>query len=148
MKQALELARQAAAQGEIPVGALVVYHPAGAAPRVIGRGFNRREAENDPSAHAEIVAMREAGRELGTWRLNNCTLYVTLEPCPMCAGAMVQGRVERVVFGCTDPKGGAVETLYTICTDPRLNHRLAVVRGVLEEEAALVLREFFAARRA
>jgi tRNA(adenine34) deaminase len=147
MRQALALAREAAERGEIPVGAIVVHHPAGAEARVIGRGFNLREQEKDPSAHAEIVAMREAGRALGVWRLNDCTLYVTLEPCPMCAGAMVQGRVERVVFGCTDPKAGAVATLYQICTDTRLNHRLEVIGGILAEECAAVLREFFAARR-
>ena len=147
MGEALALAREAAERGEIPVGAVVVHHPEGAVPRVIGKGFNLREQEKDPSAHAEIVAMREAGRVLGLWRLLDCTLYVTLEPCPMCAGAMVQGRVERVVFGCTDPKAGAVTTLYQICSDPRLNHRVEVIGGVLAEECATVLREFFALRR-
>jgi tRNA(adenine34) deaminase len=147
MKEALALARQAAAEGEIPVGALVVHHPAEGAARIIGRGFNRREAEHDPTAHAEIVAMREAGKELGTWRLTGCTLYVTLEPCPMCAGAMVQGRLERLVYGCADPKAGAVDTLYRLCTDDRLNHRVEVVAGVLAEEAAALLKGFFAARR-
>jgi tRNA(adenine34) deaminase len=154
MREALELARAAAAAGEVPVGAIVVHHPgrsagsgAGSVGRIIGRGFNRREAHDDPSAHAEIVAMREAGRSLGTWRLENCTLYVTLEPCPMCAGAMVQGRVDRLVYGCTDPKAGAVDTLYQLCTDPRMNHRLEVVGGVLAEESAALLRAFFAARR-
>jgi tRNA(adenine34) deaminase len=148
MEQALALARQAAAEGEIPVGALVVWHPAGQEPRIIGRGFNRREAEHDPSAHAEIVAMREAGRALGSWRLLDCTLYVTLEPCPMCAGAMVQARLPRVVYGCTDPKAGAVDTLFQLCTDVRLNHRLEVVKGVMACEAAGLLKEFFARRRA
>ena len=147
MGRALELARQAAAAGEIPVGAIVVHHPAGAVPRVIGEGFNRREAEHDCSAHAEIVAMRLAGRELKSWRLLDCTLYVTLEPCPMCAGAMVQARLPRVVFGCVDPKAGAVETLYKICSDGRLNHRVEVVGGVCAEAAAAVLRDFFADRR-
>ena len=147
MDEALQLAREAAAAGEIPVGAVVVHHPDGTEPRVIGRGFNRRETEKDPSAHAEIVAMREAGRALGSWRLIDCTVYVTLEPCPMCAGAMVQGRLRRLVYGCTDPKAGAVETLYQLCSDPRFNHRLEVVRGVKADEAAGLLREFFAARR-
>lgn len=124
-----------------------MQHSAGAAPRIIGRGWNRREADADPSAHAEIVAMREAGRALGYWRLVDCTLYVTLEPCPMCAGAIVNSRLERVVYGARDPKAGAVDTLYRLCTDERLNHRVAVVPDVLAEEAAALLREFFAARR-
>src|SRR5678816_4366306 len=148
MAQALELARTAAAEGEIPVGALVVHHPENVEPRIIGRGFNRREAQHDASAHAEIVAMREAGAFLNSWRLLDCTLYVTLEPCPMCAGAIVQARLPRLVFGCTDPKAGAVTTLYQICTDVRLNHRVEVVAGVQAEEAAQVLKSFFAARRA
>ena len=147
MRQALELGRQAATQGEIPVGAIVVYHPPGAPPRVIGQGYNRREADNDPSAHAEIVAMRQAGVALQSWRLLDCTLYVTLEPCPMCAGAMVQARLPRVVYGCADPKAGAVDTLFQLCTDSRLNHRLEVVPGVLADEAAALLRDFFAQRR-
>jgi len=147
MGEALALAGEAGRVGEIPVGAVVVHHPSGGVARVIGRGYNRREVESDPSAHAEIVAMREAGRELGSWRLVECTLYVTLEPCPMCAGAMVQGRVERVVYGCADPKAGAVDTLYQLCTDGRLNHRMDVVAGVRAQEAAALLKEFFAARR-
>jgi tRNA(adenine34) deaminase len=147
MNEALALGRQAAAEGEIPVGAIVVHHPAGGAPRIIGRGYNRREAEQDPSAHAEIVALRQAGRELGTWRMVDCTLYATLEPCPMCAGAMVQGRLERLVYGCADPKAGAVDTLYHLCSDERLNHRVDVVSGVLADEAAALLKAFFAARR-
>jgi tRNA(adenine34) deaminase len=147
MNEALALARQAAEEGEIPVGAIVVHHPADAPPRIVGRGYNRREAECDPSAHAEIVALRQAGRELGTWRLVDCTLYVTLEPCPMCAGAMVQGRLERVVFGCADPKAGAVATLYRLCSDERFNHRVEVVSGIMADEAAAALKAFFAARR-
>jgi len=147
MGEALALARKARELGEIPVGAIVVHHGADMEPRIIGRGFNRREVDDDPSAHAEIVAMREAGRVLKSWRLLACTLYVTLEPCPMCAGAMVQGRVERVVYGCADPKAGAVDTLYHLCTDVRLNHRLEVVAGVEAAAAAGVLKEFFAARR-
>ncbi len=147
MKEALALAETAAAAEEIPVGAIVVHHSEGTEPRIIGRGFNRREAEHDPSAHAEIVAMREAGRALASWRLIDCTLYVTLEPCPMCAGAMVQGRVSRVVYGCADPKAGAVQTLFRLCDDVRLNHRMEVVGGVLGEECGAVLKAFFAARR-
>ena len=147
MSRALELARQAAAAGEIPVGAIVVHHPEGQIPRIIGRGFNRREAENDPSAHAEIVALRQAGQALGSWRLLDCTLYVTLEPCPMCAGALVQARLQRVVYGCADPKAGAIDTLFCLCTDERLNHRVEVLAGILADESAALLREFFASRR-
>jgi tRNA(adenine34) deaminase len=149
MTSALDLARQAAAAGEIPVGAIIVYHPPGAnsPPQIIGRGYNRREADNDPSAHAEIVAMRQAGQFLNTWRLVDCTLYVTLEPCPMCAGAMVQARLERLVYGCPDPKAGSVHSLYQLCTDPRFNHRLEVIPNIRAEESAALLREFFAARR-
>jgi tRNA(adenine34) deaminase len=149
MREALGLAAAAAGQGEIPVGALVVYREGGAGGmgQVIGRGYNRREAEDDPTAHAEIVAMREAGKNLKSWRLLGCTLYVTLEPCPMCAGAMVQARLPRVVYGCGDPKAGAVDTLYQLCTDVRLNHRMEVVRGVLAEECAGALKVFFAERR-
>ncbi len=151
MNEALSLAKLAAAAGEIPVGAIVVHHPAGGAggeARIIGRGFNRREAEHDPSAHAEIVAMREAGRALESWGLLDCTMYVTLEPCPMCAGGTVQARLPRLVYGCADPKAGAVETLFKLCTDVRLNLRVEVVGGVMAEECARVLKEFFAARRA
>lgn len=147
MSEALALARRAAAEGEIPVGAIVVHHATGCEARIIGRGHNRREAENDPSAHAEIVALREAGQALGTWRMVDCTMYVTLEPCPMCAGALVQSRLQRLVFGCTDPKAGAVQTLYQLCTDPRFNHRVDVVGGIMAEEAAALLKAFFASRR-
>ena len=147
MSEALALARHAAAAGEIPVGALVVHHAPGCEVRIIGRGHNRREAENDPSAHAEIVALREAGRALGTWRMVDCTMYVTLEPCPMCAGALVQSRLQRLVYGCTDPKAGAVQTLYQLCTDPRFNHRVEVAGGIMAEEAGGLLREVFASRR-
>jgi tRNA(adenine34) deaminase len=147
MGEALELAREAGERGEIPVGAVVVDFSQDADGVMVGRGFNLRERDWDPSAHAEIVAMREAGRAMGSWRLLGCTLYVTLEPCPMCAGAMVNARLPRVVYGCGDPKAGAVDTLYQLCTDGRLNHRLEVVRGVRGEEAAGLLRGFFAGRR-
>ena len=112
-----------------------------------GQGFNLRESLQDPCAHAEIVALREAARSLGYWRLEGATLYVTLEPCPMCAGALVNARVARLVYGCTDPKAGAVESLYSIATDERLNHRLQVTGGVRAEEAAGLLQGFFRARR-
>jgi tRNA(adenine34) deaminase len=147
MKEALLLAEQAGTVGEIPVAALIVHHAEGAVPQVIGTGHNRREADHDPSAHAEIVAMRAAGKQLGHWRLTDCTMYVTLEPCPMCAGALVQSRLPRLVYGCTDPKAGAVDTLFQLCTDPRLNHRVEVVGNVLAGESAALLKQFFAARR-
>jgi tRNA(adenine34) deaminase len=145
MNEALALARRAAAMGEVPIGAVVVHQPTG---RIIGRGWNRRETDHDPTAHAEILAMREAGRALGHWRLVECTLVVTLEPCPMCAGAVVNARVPRLVYGCDDPKAGAVRTLYQLCQDERLNHRVEVHSGVEGEACAEVLREFFRRQRA
>ena len=147
MREALALAARAAAMGEVPVGAVIVHHRFGETPRVIGTGFNERELGCDPSAHAEIVAMRAAGRTLGHWRLTDCTMYVTLEPCPMCAGAAVQSRLPRLVYGAKDPKAGAVETLYRLCSDERLNHRVEVIGNVMEAEAAALLKGFFAERR-
>ena len=144
MLQAIELARSAAAIGEVPIGCVVVNDQTG---QVIGRGYNRREADRDPTAHAEIIALREAGREMGHWRLGDCTLYVTLEPCPMCAGAIVNARIGRLVYGCDDPKAGAVRTLFQLCEDPRLNHRVKVESGVMAEQSAMLLREFFQAQR-
>ena len=145
MLEALDLARAAAAGGEVPIGCVVVHDPTG---RVIARGANRRVTDHDPTAHAEIVALRQAGQALGHWRLLDCTLYVTLEPCPMCAGALVNARVPRLVYGCDDPKAGAVRTLYQMCEDGRLNHRVDVTGGVLAAEGAELLREFFRAQRA
>lgn len=142
MGEALALARTAAEQGEIPVGA-VVYH----GETIVGCGGNRREMDDDPTAHAEIVALREAGRALGTWRLEACTLVVTLEPCPMCAGALVNARLGRLVYGVSDPKAGAAGTLYDIPTDERLNHRLEVTAGVLADNCLDLLQQFFKARR-
>jgi tRNA(adenine34) deaminase len=142
MVEALAEARLAAAAGDVPVGALVVIDGL-----VVGRGRNRREAALDPCAHAEVEALREAARERASWRLIGATVYVTLEPCPMCAGALVNARVARVVYGCTDPKAGAIDTLYTIGRDPRLNHRFEVTGGVMADACASLLREFFAARR-
>ena len=139
MQAALALARAAGEAGEIPVGAVVV-DPSGA---VIGEGHNRRITDADPTAHAEILALRQATARMGDWRLTDCWLYATLEPCPMCAGALVAARVAGLVFGCTDPKAGSVRTLYTICEDPRLNHRLEVLGGVLSEPCADLLRQFF-----
>jgi len=145
MREAITLAAAAAGAGEVPIGCVVVHEPTG---RIVGRGANRREADHDPTAHAEILAMREAGRTLGHWRLVDCTLVVTLEPCPMCAGAIVNARVPRLVYGCADPKAGAVRTLFQLCNDERLNHRVDVVSGVLAEECAEQLKAFFRAQRA
>jgi tRNA(adenine34) deaminase len=145
MRLALGEAREAMGQGEVPIGCVIVHEPSG---KVVGTGYNRRILDNDPTAHAEVVAMRAAGREVGHWRLLECALVVTLEPCPMCAGAIVQGRVPRLVYGADDPKAGAVRSLYRICEDERLNHRLEVVGGVLGEECGEVLREFFRRQRA
>ena len=127
----------------MPVGAIVVD----AAGAILGRGRNRREADQDPTAHAEIDALRRAAAALGRWRLEGATVFVTLEPCPMCAGALVNARVARLVYGCADPKAGAVDTLFSIGKDPRLNHRLAVEGGVLADACAGQLREFFARLR-
>ena len=144
MEQALDLAREALRQEEVPIGCVIVNPQE----RVVGRGFNRRIIDADPTGHAEIIALREAGRTIGDWRLDGCTLYVTLEPCAMCAGAMVNARVSRLVYGCDDPKAGAVRTLYQLCGDARLNHRLEVVGGVQAESSAEMLREFFRTQRA
>jgi tRNA(adenine34) deaminase len=142
MEAALAEARAAAAIGEVPIGAVVVRGE-----EVVGRGFNRRETDGDPLAHAEILALREAARAVGGWRLSGCTLYVTLEPCAMCAGALVASRIERLVFGPADPKAGFCGSLGNLVQDPRLNHRLAVTSGVLAEESAALLRGFFVGLR-
>lgn len=138
MRCALDEARAAYAAAEVPVGAVVVRCGA-----IVGRGHNLREASCDPTSHAEMIAISRAARALGSWRLEDCTLYATLEPCIMCAGALVQARVARLVFGCLDPKGGGVRSLYRICEDRRLNHRIMVEGGVLEDGCAEILREFF-----
>lgn len=142
MELALAEARAAAALGEVPVGAVVVIGD-----QAVAAAGNARESASDPTAHAELVAIRRAASSLGRWRLHDATLYVTLEPCPMCAGAIVNARIPRLVYGAPDPKAGAVRTLYQLCEDPRLNHRLSVVPGVAAEEAAALLRSFFQARR-
>ena len=145
MREAIALAHAASAAGEVPIGCVIVHDPTG---NVVGRGANRRETDEDPTAHAEVVALREAGRATGHWRLADCTLYVTLEPCPMCAGAIVNARVPRLVYGCDDTKAGAVRTLFRLCDDARLNHRVEVTAGVLADECAELLRAFFRAQRA
>lgn len=142
MDQALAAARAAAALGEVPVGAVVVY-----AGEVIATAHNRREIDHDPLAHAEILAIRAAAAHLGRWRLTGCTLLVTLEPCPMCAGAIVNARLDRVVYGARDPRAGAAGSLLDLVRDPRLNHRAALHPGVRAVESADLLRNFFAARR-
>jgi tRNA(adenine34) deaminase len=141
-REALAFARISLAEREVPVGAVVVSEG-----RIIGRGRNRWEALADPTHHAEIEALREAGQAAGTWRLSGATLYATLEPCPMCAGAAVNARIARIVFGCADPKAGYCGTLGNIPQDPRLNHHCAVQGGLLAEESAELLRLFFRARR-
>ena len=138
MRLAIEEARQAAVLGEVPIGAVVVCGG-----EVIASGCNRRETDQDPSAHAEFIAMREASRALGRWRLSGCTVYVTLEPCLMCAGLMHQARIDRCVYGAPDPKAGALGTLYSVNEDERLNHRFPVTSGVLEEDCAALLTGFF-----
>jgi len=142
MKMALALAEKAGTQGEVPVGAVVVVEG-----EVVGSGHNAREASGDPTAHAEVLALREAAERAGSWRLDGACLYVTLEPCPMCAGALLQARVARLVFGAGDPKAGSCGTLYNLCADPRLNHEVDVVRGVLAEQAARLIGDWFALRR-
>ena len=143
MQIALEEARLAASEGEVPIGAVVVHDG-----QIIARAHNRRETDADPSAHAEFSAMLEASRVLGRWRLTGCTVYVTLEPCLMCAGLMVNARIDRCVYGASDPKGGALGTLFDVSSDPRLNHEFAVSAGVCADEAAELLRSFFRSRRA
>lgn len=142
MKEALLEARAALAQDEVPVGAVLVLDG-----RIICRDHNRREEKSDATAHAEILVLRRAGAILGGWRLSGATLYVTLEPCAMCAGALVQARVDRLVYGAADPKGGACGTLYNLVQDERLNHTLEVTPGVLAEECGQLLKEFFRSKR-
>ncbi|MDR3720489.1 MAG: tRNA adenosine(34) deaminase TadA [Candidatus Acidoferrales bacterium] len=142
MLAALEEARAAAARGEVPVGAVLV-----AEDRVVARAGNRTIADCDPTAHAEIVTLREAAKSIGNYRLLGATLYVTIEPCAMCAGAMVQARIGRLVYGADDAKGGAVRSCFSILDHPQINHRVEVTSGMLAEEAAALLQSFFAARR-
>jgi len=142
MQHALTLARQAAMLEEVPIGA-VVFHEG----EVVGEGFNTKETSNNPTAHAELNAIVDASNHLGRWRLHDCTLVVTLEPCPMCAGAIVNARLDRVVYGASDKKSGACRTLFKIADDPRLNHRCEITSGVLEEECIELLQDFFKIRR-
>ncbi len=143
MRLAFDQALQAYEAGEVPVGAVIVQGS-----RIVAEAFNQRETLNDPTAHAEMIALTQAAESLGSWRLIDCTLYVTLEPCPMCAGAIVQARVPRVVYATEDPKAGACHSLYQITADPRLNHQSLVTAGVLQAECRQILRDFFAEQRA
>ena len=143
MKKALDQAVLAFDQGEVPVGAVIVHNE-----RIIAEACNQREMLNDPTAHAEMIAITQAAEVLKSWRLLDCTLYVTLEPCPMCAGAIVQARIPRVVYGATDPKAGACHTLFSLTSDIRLNHQSAVMGGVMQEDCRALLQEFFRQQRA
>lgn len=147
MQTALRLAAEAAERGEVPVGALIVSHE-DSGDRIVAVSGNSKESANDPLGHAEIRVIQAAARVLGRWRLASCTLYVTLEPCVMCAGAIIHSRVDRVVYGARDPKAGAVESLFTILSDPRLNHRPSVEAGVCSEACGNILSKFFSERRA
>ena len=142
MRQAIDAACVAEENGDVPIGAVIVHQD-----RVIGRGWNQREQLQDPTAHAEIIALTQAAAALESWRLHGATIYVTLEPCPMCAGALVLARLDRLVFGCADAKAGACGSLYDIVRDDRLNHRLEVTPGVLADDCARLLQDFFRPRR-
>jgi tRNA(adenine34) deaminase len=143
MARALDEARTALAHDDVPIGCVIVRGD-----EIIARAHNARERDQDPTAHAEVIALRRAAEVLGTWRLEGCSVYVTLEPCAMCAGAMVLARVDRLVYGATDTKAGAVRSLYNIADDQRLNHRIEVTSGVLEKESRDLLRAYFVAKRA
>jgi tRNA(adenine34) deaminase len=142
MQEALRAAQRALDMGEVPVGAVVVHEG-----KIVGRGFNRNLADSDPAAHAEIVALREAGSALGNHRLTNCDLFVTIEPCAMCAGAMVHARIRTLIYGAEDPKAGAVHSAMQVLNHPALNHKVEVRRGVLAGQCAELLQEFFRSRR-
>ena len=142
MEEALRLATQAEAAGEVPVGAIVVCDE-----KIVGRGFNRNRADNDPSAHAEMIALRQAGRAIGNHRLEGCTLFATIEPCAMCAGALVHARVRRLVYGASDPKAGAVHSVMQVVNHPKLNHQMEVTDGVMADTCGALLQKFFQSRR-
>jgi len=142
MQLALEEARASLQHEDVPIGCVIVRDD-----EVLARAHNRREESNDPTAHAEILALSEAAQKIGSWRLEGCSAYVTLEPCAMCAGAMVLARIDRLVYGAPDPKAGAVRSLFNLADDPRLNHRVEVTAGLLEQDSSALLKEFFATRR-
>lgn len=139
MRQALNLAKKAAAKGDVPIGCVIVYEG-----KVIARGYNRRNADKTTLAHAEILAIKKASKVIGDWRLEDCTMYVTLEPCQMCAGAIVQARIPKVVIGCMNPKAGCAGSIINLLDMKQFNHQVQIVRGVLEEECSLLMKEFFA----
>jgi tRNA(adenine34) deaminase len=142
MRAAIKAAAIAEENGDVPIGAVIVYEN-----QIIGKAYNQREQLADPTAHAEIIALTQAAAAIGSWRLEGCRMYVTLEPCPMCAGALVLSRMDRLIFGCDDSKAGACKSLYNIVQDERLNHRLEVTSGVLREECSRLLQDFFQKRR-
>ena len=142
MRIAIDQARIADENGDVPIGAVIVHNS-----QIIAKAYNQREQLQDPTAHAEIIALTQAAAALENWHLNDCTMYVTLEPCCMCAGALVLARIDRLVYGCDDPKTGAVKSLYNIVQDTRLNHRVEVTNGVLADECSALLQDFFARRR-
>jgi len=142
MRAAIVAAKIAEENGDVPIGTVIVHQN-----KIIARAYNQRQQLQDPTAHAEIIALTQAAAALESWRLNGCTVYVTLEPCPMCAGALVNSRIDRLVYGCDDPKAGACGSLYNIVQDRRLNHRLEVTTGVLQEQCRQQLQQFFARRR-
>jgi tRNA(adenine34) deaminase len=145
MQLALDQARQALKLDEVPIGCVIIHEPSG---KIIAAAHNRRESDADPTAHAEMIAIRQAAKATGDWRLEDCTLVVTLEPCPMCAGAIVNARIPKLIYGCADTKAGAVATLFRLCDDSRLNHRVQVQSGVLADQCAQLLSEFFQSKRA
>ena len=138
MKEALKAAQDAYDAGEVPIGAVIVHNE-----KIIGRGFNRRNTEGNPLCHAEIIAINEAAHFMGDWRIEECTMYVTVEPCPMCAGAIVQARIPRVVYGAKNPKAGCAGSVLDVLNEPKLNHQVDVTEGVLKEECAAMMKEFF-----
>jgi tRNA(adenine34) deaminase len=142
MQLAIEQAGIAEENGDVPIGAVIVHKD-----KIIGKAYNQREQLQDPTAHAEIIALTQAAAAIETWRLEGCTIYVTLEPCTMCAGALVLARIDRLVYGCDDPKAGAIKSLYNIVTDERLNHRIEVISGVLADQCSKLLQDFFKKRR-
>lgn len=142
MRMAIDQAKIAEENGDVPIGAVIVHQN-----QIIGKAYNQREQLKDPTAHAEIIALTQAAAALQSWRLTGCTMYVTLEPCPMCAGALVLARIDRLVYGCDDPKTGACKSLYNIVQDERLNHRLEVTSGVLSDECSQLLQDFFQQKR-
>lgn len=142
MASAIDQANIAGENGDVPVGAVIVHQN-----QIIAKGYNQRHQLNDPTAHAEIIALTAAAEYIGNWRLEGCTIYVTLEPCSMCAGALVLARIDRLVFGCSDPKAGACGSLYNIVQDQRLNHRVEITKGILAEDCSLILQDFFQQRR-